>query len=105
MTAPHKLSVDQCLTISEHLYARSQTVRGEFFKQLSETAALEDWPSSCESPFHLLTEDECASIWIADADIRQRVFAPFLTITELESLRHDINESAEYFRRNLGTRS
>jgi hypothetical protein len=101
----HKLSVDQCLAISEHLRARSQTARGDFFRQLADTAAREDWPSSCDAPYHLLTEQEHKSICKAGGDTWQRIFVPSLTATELASLLRENKEDSEFAYREFGGRA
>jgi hypothetical protein len=96
-----RLSADQCRAISGHLIAHGDVVRGEWFKSLSKIAWQEDWPSSATAPFALLTEDESASLWNGDADTRQRVFAPYLTPTELAALRQSAKKAGEFYRKAL----
>jgi hypothetical protein len=98
-----RLSADQCRAISEHLFAYGDVARGNWFKELAERAAREDWPSSASAPFKLLTDQESASIWNGAAGARQRVFAPYLTQTELAALRRRDNEAREFMRKELWT--
>jgi hypothetical protein len=94
-----KLSADQCRAISEHLITHGDAARGNWFKELAEIAERDDWPSSVTAPFELLTEEESASIWNENPNTRGRVFAPYLTKTELAALRRRHKETVEYAER------
>jgi hypothetical protein len=96
-----RLSADQCRAISGHLSAHGDVARSDWFKELAAIAAQEDWPSSATAPFELLTEQESASIWNGDPGARQRVFAPYLTQTELATMRRQDQEASEYMRKVL----
>jgi hypothetical protein len=95
-----RLSADQCLAIAEYLLKTAETqARGRWFAELAKTAERGDWPSSCTAPFQLLTKEESAAIWMASPALRQRVFAPYLTKTELEALRRRATQGAEFGRK------
>lgn len=104
------MSSDQNLTMALHLRGKAHALapsdpkrmgvweRAKFFLSLAMRARDEDWPSSATMPFQILTDKESESAW-NDPPTRQRVFAPYLTPTELEALRLSNKETSEYARK------
>jgi len=86
------------LAIAECLLGAGAEARAHWFQDLAKTAQREDWPSSCVAPFQLLSTDESGAIWM-QSDLRQRVFAPYLTNTELAALRQSAKDCAELGRK------
>jgi hypothetical protein len=88
-----RLSADQYRAIAEGLSAKPEMAeRARWFAGMVETAERLNWPCSATAPHLVLTPQEIDALSNAPFWTRQRVFAPYLTKTELASLKQHAKE-------------
>ncbi len=105
-----RFSADQHLAIAQHLRrvanslvsgdARRAVLRSRTrsFLARGKIARDEDWPSCPVAAACALTPEESELFVGADRKTWQRVYVPYLTATELASLRRRVKEDSAFFR-------
>lgn len=105
-----KFSADQHLAIAQQLRRVSLWLeaadprrselggRARWFIRQGKVARDEDWPSCSVGAACALTEDEAKLFVGADMETWRRVYCPYLTDSEKQSLRQEAKEASAYYR-------